>query len=49
MVGRTKKLEPVAKDSETLYRAYVGGFASKAEAAAFCNSLKAAGHGCLVK
>ena len=49
MVGRTKKVEPVAKDAQTLYRAYVGGFASKGEAAGFCGDLKAAGHSCLVK
>jgi cell division protein FtsN len=49
MVGRTKKVEPVVKDTETLYRAYVGGFGAKAEAVAFCNDLKAAGHACIVK
>jgi cell division protein FtsN len=49
MVGRTKKVEPVPKGSETLYRAYIGGFGNKAEAAAFCSDLKAAGHACFVK
>ena len=49
MVGRTKSVEPVAKDGQTLYRAYIGGFGSKAEAQAFCGSLKAEGRTCLVK
>jgi cell division protein FtsN len=49
MVGRTKRVETFAKGTETFYRAYVGGFSSKAEAAAFCSDLKAAGHDCLVK
>lgn len=49
MVGRTKRVEPVSKGAETLYRAYVGGFGSKSEAVAFCSDLKAAGHACLVK
>jgi cell division protein FtsN len=49
MVGRTKRVEPVASNGATLYRAFVGGFASKAEAAAFCDRLKAQGKGCFVK
>ena len=49
MVGRTKSVEPVAKDGQTLYRAYIGGFGSKAEAQSFCSSLKTQGHTCLVK
>jgi cell division protein FtsN len=49
MVGRTKKVEPVPKGAETLYRAYIGGFGNKAEATAFCSDLKAAGHACFVK
>ena len=49
MVGRTKSVEPVAKDGQTLYRAYIGGFGSKTEAQTFCASLKAQGHTCLVK
>jgi cell division protein FtsN len=49
MVGRTKSVEPVAKDGQTLYRAYIGGFGSKAEAQAFCGELKGQGHTCFVK
>ena len=49
MVGRTKSVEPVVKDGQTLYRGYIGGFATKAEAQAFCAELKAQNHSCLVK
>ena len=49
MAGRTKKVEPVAKGDQTLYRTSVGGFGSKTDAAAFCDALKAAGHACFVK
>jgi len=49
MVGKTKKVESVIKGSSTLYRAYVGGFASKADATSFCSQLKAVGHVCMVK
>ena len=49
MVGRTKRVETFDKGAETFYRAYVGGFASHAEAAVFCGDLKAAGHDCLVR
>lgn len=49
MIGKTKKVEQVTKDSSTLYRAYIGGFSTKAEAASFCDELKAAKHVCFVK
>jgi hypothetical protein len=49
MVGRTESFEPVSKDGQTLYRAYIGGFASKADAQGFCEKLKAQGHSCMVK
>ena len=49
MAGKTKRVEPVAHDASTLYRAYIGGFAAHADAVAFCDSLRAAGHSCLVK
>jgi hypothetical protein len=49
MAGRTESFEPVAKDGETLYRAYIGGFGSKAESQGFCDKLKAQGHSCMVK
>jgi cell division protein FtsN len=49
MSGKTKLVVPLQKDSGTLYRTAIGGFASKADADAFCASLKAAGKTCFVK
>ncbi len=49
MAGRTESFEPVAKDGQTLYRAYIGGFGSKTEAQSLCNELKAQGRSCMVK
>jgi hypothetical protein len=47
--GKGKGLEKIEKDGHVLYRTAVTGFASKAEAAAFCAKLKAAGKACFVK
>ncbi len=49
MAGKTKKVEVATRDGKTFYRAFVGGFGSKADASAFCASLTAAGKGCIVK
>lgn len=49
MSGKGKVIEPVDHDGKTLFRAAVSGFASRADAAAFCGKLKAAGHACIVK
>jgi cell division protein FtsN len=49
MAGKTKRVEPVTADGKTLYRAAVGGFTSRQEAAAFCEALKARGRACLVR
>jgi hypothetical protein len=49
MAGKTKSVVPLPKDGGTLYRTAIGGFASKADADAFCASLKAAGKTCFVK
>jgi len=49
MAGKTKKVEVASRDGKTFYRAFVGGFASRADASAFCASLVAAGKGCIVK
>jgi cell division protein FtsN len=49
MAGRTESFEPVSKDGQTLYRAYIGGFASRADATAFCDKLKTQAHSCMVK
>lgn len=47
--GKGKGVEKVDRDGKTLYRTSVTGFASKADAAAFCAKLKAAGKACFVK
>ena len=47
--GMGKSVEPVERDGATLYRTSVTGFASRAEATAFCAQLKAAGKSCFVK
>ena len=47
--GKSRKVETTVKDGKTFYRSYVGGFASKEEAAAFCSALKAKGKACFVK
>jgi len=49
MAGKTKTVQVVQKDGHTFYRTSVGGFGSRAEAASFCASLKAAGKTCIVK
>lgn len=47
--GKGKHVEAVEKGSSTLYRTQLTGFASRAEASAFCDRLKAAGKNCFVK
>ena len=47
--GKGKKVEAIQKDGATLYRTAVTGFASRADATAFCETLKAAGKSCFVK
>jgi hypothetical protein len=47
--GKGKSVQKIDKDGSTLYRTAVTGFASKAEAAAFCARLKAAGKSCFVR
>ena len=47
--GKGKRVEAIQKDGATLYRTAVTGFANRAEAAAFCDQLKAAGKSCFVK
>lgn len=49
MAGKGKHVEPVAKDGATLYRTAITGFASKDEANALCDKLKAAGKTCFVR
>jgi cell division protein FtsN len=47
--GKGKKVETVDSNGKTLYRTSVTGFASRADAVAFCDRLKAAGKSCFVR
>jgi cell division protein FtsN len=47
--GKGKHVEKVDKDGKTLFRTQVTGFATRADATAFCDKLKAAGKACFVK
>jgi cytoskeletal protein RodZ len=47
--GKGKKVEAIDKNGTTLYRTSVTGFASRADAKAFCDALSAAGKSCFVK
>lgn len=47
--GKGKSVEKVEKDGHTFFRTQVTGFASRADASAFCARLKAAGKACFVK
>ncbi|HEY2660835.1 MAG TPA: SPOR domain-containing protein [Caulobacteraceae bacterium] len=49
MAGKTSKVEKADRDGKTFYRAFVGGFASHADAVSFCAALKAANKQCMVK
>jgi hypothetical protein len=49
MAGKGKVVESVERNGKTLYRGAVSGFASHADAAAFCAKLKAAGRDCIVR
>jgi len=47
--GKGKSVEKVDVNGKTLFRTQVTGFASRADATAFCDKLKAAGKACFVK
>ena len=47
--GKGKRVEAVDRNGSTLYRTQVTGFASRADASAFCAKLKASGKNCFVK
>ena len=49
MGGKAKHVQPLDKDGSTLYRTWLSGFASRSDAVAFCEALKAKGKTCLVK
>jgi outer membrane biosynthesis protein TonB len=47
--GKGKSVEKIERNGGTLYRTAVTGFASREDATAFCNRLKAAGKSCFVR
>ncbi|HEY8574564.1 SPOR domain-containing protein [Phenylobacterium sp.] len=47
--GKGKSVEKIERNGGVLYRTAVTGFASRADAAAFCDRLKAAGKSCFVR
>lgn len=47
--GKGKSVERIERDGAVLYRTAVTGFASRDEATAFCNRIKAAGKSCFVR
>lgn len=47
--GKGRSVQPIQRNGATLYRTTVTGFASKAEAQAYCGKLQAAGKSCFVK
>jgi SPOR domain len=49
MSGKGKLVESVDRDGKTLFRGAVSGFASKADAVAFCAKLKADSKACIVR
>jgi hypothetical protein len=48
MAGKGKRVVPVTRDGDTLYRTSITGFASRDQALALCARLKAAGGVCFV-
>jgi hypothetical protein len=49
MAGKSKHVLAIQVNGATLYRTWVAGFASRTEATAFCNALKAKSKPCFVK
>ncbi|MDO8911427.1 MAG: CsgG/HfaB family protein [Phenylobacterium sp.] len=49
VAGKARRVEPVARDGQTFYRASVEGFSDTSAAQAFCDALKGRGRDCLVK
>ncbi len=49
MSGKAKHVQPLDKDGTTLYRTWLSGFATRADAQSFCDALKAKGKTCLVR
>jgi hypothetical protein len=48
MAGKTKEIDTLDRDGKTLYRARIGGFASRADAERLCLALLSKGHDCKV-
>ncbi len=48
MAGKGKRVVPLTKDGATLYRTSITGFATRDQAVALCDRLKAAGGSCFV-
>ena len=49
MEAKGKLVESIDRDGKTLFRGAVAGFASRADAVAFCAKLKADGRACIVR
>jgi hypothetical protein len=49
MAGKSKHVLAVDKDGKTLFRTWVAGFATRADAVSFCEALKAKNKSCIVK
>ena len=49
LAGKSHRVEAAAKDGKPIYRTFVGGFATRADAAAFCEALRAKSKPCFVK
>ncbi len=47
--GKGRHIEPVVANDVTRYRSQITGFASRADAATFCSTLKSRKHDCIVK
>ncbi len=49
LAGKSHRVEAGDKDGKPIYRTFVGGFATRADAAAFCEALRAKNKPCFVK
>jgi hypothetical protein len=49
MAGHGKRVAPLTRDGATLYRAFITGFASRDDAKALCDRLRAAGRSCFLR
>lgn len=49
MAQLSTRVEPATVHGRAVYRGMVGGFASRADAAAFCDTLRSAGQACLLR